>query len=96
MKVAKRREDNKSNVTIIGFSEGQSEPLFVAAKAIGRVVIGLSTSTAANWRALGIGPNFHVIGGRVYYEYRVLKDFFGRNKVMTTGDLERPKDEKLY
>jgi len=92
MKV-KRGEDNKGNITVIGFPEGQQQPLFVAGKDTERVVIGWTPSTAANWRALGIGPEYHSIGGRVYYEYQVLKEFFSRNKVVTTGDLERPKQE---
>ena len=80
---------------VVEFPPGEDIVLFVAAKDIGRVVIGLTTSTAANWRSLGIGPEYHLIGGRAYYEYAVLKEFFGRNKVITTGDLERQKQEEV-
>ena len=65
------------------------QPLFVRASDIGKVVIGLSPKTAANWRSEKIGPEFFMVGGKAYYEYSTLQKFFSQNPVQTTGDLQR-------
>jgi len=38
-------------------------------------VLGKSTSTLANWRALGIGPRWFKVQGRVYYYFDDLVSF---------------------
>ena len=77
---------------LIQFIPGEFKPLFVKAPDIGKVILGLSPSTAANWRSLGIGPEYHVIGGSVYYEFQVLKEFFSGGLVQTTGDLVQQRE----
>ena len=63
--------------------------LFVAARAIGKVVIGLSSKTLANWRSYGIGPKYYVKNGSVYYRLKDLENFFGENPVETFDEEER-------
>jgi len=86
----------KQEIRVVEFPEGQPEPLFVKAPDIGKVILGLSPSTAANWRSQGIGPEYHVIGGSVYYEFQVLKEFFSGGLVQTTGDLAQLREADLH
>lgn len=44
------------------------------------VILGKSQSTLANWRALGIGPKWFKVNGRVYYNFDEL-EAFGRGEV---------------
>ena len=60
--------------------------LFVAARAIDKVVIGLSSKTLANWRSYGIGPKYYVNNGSVYYRLKDLENFFGENPVETDNE----------
>jgi len=80
---AKNRE-----IQIIQFPPGEIEPLFIAARDVPKVIIGVSPKTWANWRSLRIGPEYHLIGGSVYYELKVLKKFFSGGLVKTTGGLD--------
>ena len=79
----------KQEIKVIQFPPGEIEPLSVAARAVPKVVIGTTAKTMANWRSLGIGPEYHVIGGSVYYEFKVLKEFFSGGLVKTSGNLNK-------
>ena len=76
------------NITVVEFPPGQIEPLFVAARDVPKVIIGVSKSTLSNWRSLRRGPAFTVVQGSVYYPWQELKEFFGGGKVQThNGDM---------
>ena len=68
------------------FRPGELKPLFVKAADIGKVVVGLSPKTMANWRSQGIGPHYHIVNGSVYYGFETLKGFFGQNEVETNDE----------
>jgi hypothetical protein len=70
---------------------GSSEvnPLIVAGKDIGKVVIGYSAKTAANDRCQKIGPPYFVRGGRPYYLVQDLIEHFTQNPVVTLNDERR-------
>ncbi len=74
-------------IQIIQFPPGEIEPLFIAARDVPKVIIGLSPKTLANWRSQKVGPPFHLVQGSVYYSWPVLKDFFSGGLVQTSGDL---------
>ena len=86
----------QEEIRVIHFLPGEFEPIFVRAPDIGKVILGLSPSTAANWRSQGIGPEYHVIRGSVYYEFQVLKKFFSGGLVQTTGDLAQQREADLH
>ena len=65
-------------------------PIFIAARAIGKAVVGLSPKTLANWRSYGRGPKYYLKNGSVYYRLKDLDDFFGQNPVET--DEEKGKN----
>ena len=73
-------------IQVIQFPPGEFQPLFVAAREIGKVVIGLSPKTAANWRAAKVGPKFFMCNGTPYYRLSDLEAYFGGNPVQTTGN----------
>ena len=58
-------------------------PIFIAARAIGKAVVGLSPKTLANWRSYGRGPKYYLKNGSVYYKLEDLENFFGKNPVET-------------
>jgi hypothetical protein len=58
-------------------------PIFIAARAIGKAVVGLSPKTLANWRSYGRGPKYYLKNGSVYYKFEDLENFFGENPVET-------------
>ena len=58
-------------------------PIFIAARAIGKAVVGLSPKTLANWRSYGRGPKYYLKNGSVYYKLEDLQTFFGENPVET-------------
>jgi len=74
---------------VVKLPDGEVQPLFVRASDIGKIVIGLSPKTAANWRSEKIGPEFFMVGGKAYYGYSTLQKFFSQNPVQTSGDLQR-------
>ena len=78
----------KNGLRVINFSE--TTPLFIAARAIGKAVVGLSPKTLANWRSYGRGPKYYLKNGSVYYRLKDLDDFFGQNPVET--DEEKVKN----
>lgn len=71
---------------IVDFPAGEPKPLFVAARHIGKVIVGLSPKTAANWRFQKIGPRYSVVNGSVYYAWADLEDCFSANQVTTSGE----------
>lgn len=86
------KKQSPQKIHVIKFPPGELEPLFIKAPDIGKVIIGLSPKTAANWRSLGIGPRYHILGASVYYEYKILKDFFSGGLVQTTGNLVQQRE----
>ena len=66
------------------FRPGELKPLFVKAADIGKVIVGLSPKTMANWRSQGIGPRYHLVNGSVYYGFGEIEEFFGQNLIETT------------
>lgn len=78
---------------VIEFPPGEYAPLLVAATHIDKVWKGANAKSLANWRSLGIGPKYSLIGGKVFYEIAVLRKFAKQFEVQTTGDLERPQEK---
>ena len=68
---------------ILAIDANAPSALFVAARAIETVVIGLSPKTLANWRSYGRGPKYYLKNGSVYYKLEDLENFFGENPVET-------------
>jgi hypothetical protein len=77
----KKKPDNK--IHIIETPEGEFRPLFVAGRDIGKVVLGLSAKTAANWRSAKVGPQFSMCNGTPYYRITDLEAYFWKNPVQT-------------
>ena len=70
-------------IHVIEISMGDFQPLFVAARAIEKVIIGISQKTWANWRYLKIGPRYYKANKRVYYKISDLEEYFSRNPIET-------------
>ena len=70
-------------IQVLKIPPGEVEPLFIAARDVPKVIIGVSKSTLANWRCLRRGPAFHVVAGSVYYSWNELKSFFSAGRVET-------------
>ena len=86
----------QKEIRVKQFTPAEIEPLFVTARGVPRLILGLNPKTLANWRSLGIGPEYHVIGGSVYYEFQVLKEIFSRGLVQTTRDLVQQREADLH
>jgi hypothetical protein len=71
---------------LIKFEPGEIKPLFVKATDIDRVIMGLSPKTLANWRSQGIGPKYFLVNGSVYYAFREIETYFGKNPVRTINE----------
>ena len=80
-----RKEVEK--IHVIEIPMGQFQPLYVAARAIENVIIGISQKTWANWRYLKIGPRYYKANKRIYYKISDLEEYFGKNPILTT-DME--------
>jgi len=81
------REKNKlpdSEIKVIQFPPGKFKPLFVAAKDIDKVVLGISCKTLANWRSEKKGPRYYLVGQTVYYRVGELDEYFSRCPVQTS------------
>lgn len=76
-----KREDRTLGQEILKAVE--PKPLFIRASDISRLVVGLSPSTAANWRSEGKGPDYYKVGGSVYYKVDDLEKFFGAKKILS-------------
>ena len=77
----------KQEIKVIQFPPGEIEPLFVAARDVPKVILGVSKSTLANWRCLKVGPAFHQINGVPYYNWQELKEYFSAGRVETTNGI---------
>ena len=75
----------KQEIKVIEFPPGEIEPLFVRASDIGKVIVGLSAKTLANWRCQKVYLPFHMVNGSPYYEWQELKAFFSQGRVETTN-----------
>ena len=73
----------KPEIRVIQFPPGEIEPLFVAARDVPKVIIGVSLKTLANWRCEKKGPCFHMVNGVPYYSWQELKVFFSAGRVET-------------
>lgn len=74
------------NAKIIQLGPEEIKPLFVKATDIDRVIMGLSPKTLANWRSQGIGPKYFLVNGSVYYAFREIETYFGKNPVRTINE----------
>ena len=79
-------EQLPKDIRIVQFAPGELKPLVVKASDIGKVIIGLSAKTLANWRSQGIGPAYNVINGQIYYQLPILEEYFNQNQVKTIND----------
>ena len=79
----------QQDVRVIEPPPGEVEPLFVAARNVPKLIIGLSAKTLSNWRSEKKGPAFHMVNGVPYYEWNELKGHF------STGRVETFNGEKL-
>ncbi len=70
-------------IRVIEFPPGEIEPLFVVARDVPKVIIGVSKSTLANWRCQKVGPPYHMINGVPYYNWQELKEYFSTGRVET-------------
>jgi len=58
-------------------------PLFVSAGAVDQIILGVSKKTFSNWRSAKIGPKYYMVGGKPYYRFDELDEYFGAHPVMT-------------
>ena len=79
----RKAEPLPADAQIVRFEPGEFRSLFVAAKDIGKVVIGYSSKTAANDRSAKRGCRYYMVGGRPYYKLEDLENYFGGNPVET-------------
>ena len=68
---------------LVRFEPGKFKPLFVKSADIGKVVIGLSSKTMANWRSAKRGPKYFLDNGQPYYRLSDLEEYFSRCPVET-------------
>ena len=73
----------KSTIQIIKFPPNEAEPLYVAARHVPKVIIGISIKTLSNWRSAKKGPPYHMVNGVPYYQWAELKEYFGTGRVET-------------
>jgi len=83
--MSKKKSPLPTVIHVIQTPEGEFKPLFVAGRDIGKVVVGLSAKTMANWRSAKVGPKFFMCNGTPYYKLSDLEAYFGANPVQTTG-----------
>jgi hypothetical protein len=82
-------EGTQKNIDKINIEEsepGESWPLVVAAKDVGKIILGYSKKTAANDRWRKRGPPYYMIGGTPYYLVSELIEYFTKNRVETFND----------
>jgi len=84
----------RTPIKVIQFPPGETEPLYVAARDVPKVIVGLSKSTLANWRCSKKGPPFHMVQGTPYYSWQELKNFFSQGRVETVTDNSRELDQE--
>ena len=76
----------QSEIRVIQFPPGEIEPLFVAARDVPKLIVGLSGKTLANWRSEKKGPAYHMVQGSPYYSWQELKGFFSTGRVETFNE----------
>ena len=72
-------------IQVIQPPDEKFKPLFVSAGHVDKVILGVSKKTFSNWRWAKVGPKFYMVGGKPYYRFDELDEFFGANPVMTSG-----------
>ena len=82
----RKTEPLPPDARLVQFRLEELKPLFVKAADIGKVVVGLSPKTMANWRSQGIGPRYHVVNGSIYYGFGEIEKFFGGNMIETIDE----------
>lgn len=82
----RKPEPIPKGVRIIEFKPGEFRPLFVAAKNIEKVVIGLKPRTLRNWRSLGKGPRWYKDGGVYYYSVDGIIEHITKDGGQTADD----------
>jgi len=83
----RKKSPPPTDIHVVEFPDDEFKPLFVAARDIEKVVVGLSPKTMANWRSAKVGPNYTIVNGTPYYSIDELRRIFGKNPVQTTGNL---------
>lgn len=83
----------KTKIGVVHFAPGEIEPLFVAAREVPKVIVGISIKTLSNWRCQKRGPPWHMVQGSPYYNWAELKLFFSQGRVETLSDPERVLEE---
>lgn len=74
-------------IHVIEMPMGEFHPLYVSARAIEKVIIGISQKTWANWRYLKIGPRYYMANKRIYYKISDLEEYFSRNPIETIDSI---------
>ena len=67
---------------------GRDGNVFVAAKDIGKVVLGLKPRTLRNWRCMGKGPRWYQDGQEYYYALDDIEKYITKNGGKTADDDE--------
>ena len=75
--------NRESKIQVVQFQPGVIEPLFIAARDVPKVIIGVSAKTLSNWRSEKKGPAYHMVQGSPYYNWQELKEFFSSGRVET-------------
>jgi len=75
--------NQRTQIKVIKFPPSKIEPLFVAARDVPRVIIGVSIKTLANWRCEKKVPPLHMVNGVPYYNWKELENFFSTGRVET-------------
>ncbi len=78
-----KKTSKPDKIHVIEMPDGEFQPLYVAARHIEKVIIGIAGQTWANWRCLKIGPRYYKVNGAVYYKISELEEYFGRNPIQT-------------
>jgi len=73
----------KPEIRVIQFPSCEIEPLFVAARDVPKVIVGVSIKTISNWRCQKVGPPYHMVNGTPYYNWQELKEYFSTGRVET-------------
>jgi len=76
-----------NKIHVIEMPDGEFQPLYVAARAIDKVIIGISPKTWANWRSQKSGPRYYKVNGAVYYKISDLEEYFGRQPILTVDQM---------
>ena len=81
----KKPDETQEEIKVVEMAPLELKPLFVSAGAVDQIILGVSKKTFSNWRSLKVGPKYYMVGGKPYYRFDELDEFFGANPVMTSG-----------